>query len=297
MHESSHQQLAGLQKEATSSLPAIRPAKGCCRKAANLLLLLQDTRQTHSRPAIRRGVCWTLCRSLLAERRGLELLFSELPDPTEHSYLQPRCTSPPARCRPAEEPWPQHPDKEHPRYAGCEVQSCSTSSASAGSLGNSVGALPSPYLQLCSGSPQILPLPRAPGSCHQPSCLCSLTSPTGCWLLSPGQTGAKLQGTTHGHAHLLSSTRGNSAEPWPATQRKGQCSPAAVTSSSAAVQPPFRSATNCVPGPTTCRLQRLVADALEAAWGHTHTGHLSSPLPPRLRDALPSLTLHPDPRT
>lgn len=131
MHESSHQQLAGLQKEATSSLPAIRPAKGCCRKAANLLLLLQDTRQTHSRPAIRRGVCWTLCRSLLAERRGLELLFSELPDPTERSYLQPRCTSPPARCHPAEEPWPQHPDKEHPRYAGCEVQSCSTSSASA----------------------------------------------------------------------------------------------------------------------------------------------------------------------
>lgn len=162
MHESSHQQLAGLQKEATSSLPAIRPAKGCCRKAANLLLLLQDTRQTHSRPAIRRGVCWTLCRSLLAERRGLELLFSELPDPTEHSYLQPRCTSPPARCRPAEEPWPQHPDKEHPSYAGCEVQSCSISSASAGSLGNSVGALPSPYLQLCSGQPSDPPLASCP---------------------------------------------------------------------------------------------------------------------------------------
>lgn len=138
------------------------------------------------------------------------------------------------------------------------------------SLGNSVGALPSPYLQLCSGQPSDPPLASCPRELPPAEVFVHTDLPS-CCLLSPGQTGAELQGTAHGHAHLLSSTTGDSAEPWPATQRKGQRSPAAATFTSAAVQLPFRSATNRAPSPTTCRLQGLAADALEAARGHTHT--------------------------
>lgn len=94
--ESRDQQLPGLQREATCSLQAIRAAKGGWRRLQPLLLS-QDPCQANSRPAIRRGVCWPLfCSSLAEVRFAVRTRKSRPPGSTAHyncSVRQP--ASPP----------------------------------------------------------------------------------------------------------------------------------------------------------------------------------------------------------
>lgn len=156
---------------------------------------------------------------------------------------------------------------------------------------------PLPISSSAQGSPQILHLPRAPGSCHQPRCLCTLTSPAAvCFLQDRQEPSYKEQHTA---------TRIFSAAPQVTAQNHGL--PLRGRGSAHPQQPllpvqPFSSLSgqqqtvHPAQPPAGCRGWRPMPWKQHGDT-HTHKGRLCCPLPPRLRDALPSLTLHPDPCT
>lgn len=119
--ESRDQQLPGLQREATSGLGAMQ----CSQRLRQPLLLSQEPCQANCRPAIRRGVCWPLfCSSLAEVRSAVRTRKPRPPVSTAHyscSVRQEQVLLPAS----TQDDQLQLDEKEHSRHSGQKVKCCS----------------------------------------------------------------------------------------------------------------------------------------------------------------------------